>query len=181
MDQQRDIHGAAMSLRRSSRRGQALAEFALVVPLFLLLALALVDFARGIFIYSVMADAAREGARYAIVHGTLAKGDSPPNLVSGPSFIPGETDDPDGTLYVIPKAREFAFGLDQTVLKVGVCWGYGCTVAPDCSTSTNKAQRPVPDVPVTVRTCYDFQPITASFLRVGPMKLGAQATLTITH
>ncbi len=164
-----------MKRRRGIRRGQALAEFALVVPLFLLLTLALVDFARGIFVYSVISSAAREGARYAIVHGSLAAADNPPT--SGPG-----TGDPDGTLYVVPKTRELAFGLDRAAINVGVCWGDGCSIPATCvGAATNTANGPVPNVPVTVRTCYDFQPITASFLRVGPMRLGAQATLTITH
>jgi hypothetical protein len=164
-----------------TRRGQALAEFALIIPLFLILALALVDFGRGIFIYSAIANVAREGARYAIVHGTNAGTDSPANPISGPG-IGGPTDDANGTAYVEPAARSFAFGLDQSVLKVRMCWGFGCTIPPDCvGPVTNQANRPDPNVPVTVRTCYDFQPITASFLKVGPMRLGAQATLTITH
>jgi hypothetical protein len=160
--------------RRGSSRGQALAEFALVFPVFLLLVLILVDFARGIFIYSVISDAAREGARYAIVHGTLAGTDNPPS--TGPG-----TGDPDGATYVVPQAKAFVFALDESALKVGVCWGFGCSVPADCSTGTNTALSPVPDVPVTVRTCYDFQAITASFLRQGTIRLGAQATLTITH
>jgi hypothetical protein len=156
------------------RRGQGLAEFALIVPVFLLLALALVDFARGIYVYSVISDAAREGARYAMVHGSQAAVDNPP--ASGPG-----TGDPDGSLYVVPKTRELAFGLDSSALDVGVCWGYSCTVPPDCSIGSNSAVSPASNVPVTVRTCYDFQPITGSFLRLGPVRLGATATLTITH
>ena len=165
-----------MSGRSGRHRGQALAEFALVIPLFLLLALALVDFARGIFIYSVISDAAREGARYAAVHGSLAATDVPPNVTTGP-----RTGDEHGTTYVVPKTRELAFGLDPSALTVGVCWGYGCQVPPDCSAGDNTADDPIADVPVTVRTCYDFQPVTASFLRLGTIRLGAQATLTITH
>jgi len=161
--------------RRSRRhRGQALAEFALVVPLFLILVLGIVDFARGIFVYSVLSNAAREGARYAMVHGTLSV-DNPP----GPSG-PG-TPDPDGFVYVAPKARELTFTIDKSAVSVGTCWGFGCSIAADCVTPTDTANAPVPDIPVMVRACYDFQPITASFLGVGPIRLTAQATSTITH
>lgn len=166
-----------MNRRRWNGRGQVLAEFALVIPIFLLLALSLLDFARGIFIYSVISDAAREGARYAIVHGS-SETDNLPQTGPG-SNLP--TPDPDGTINVVPKTRELAFGLDQSALKVGACWGFGCSISPDCMTATNTALSSIPDVEVTVRTCYDFQPVTASFLRVGPLRLGAQATLTITH
>lgn len=163
-----------MNRRNARGQGQALVEFALVLPLFLLLALAMVDFARGIFIYSVISDAAREGARYAMVHGSLAAADNPPS--TGPG-----TSDPHGTVNVVPKTRELAFGLDQSTLMVGVCWGFGCSIPSDCSTGTNTALSSVQDVEVTVRTCYAFQPITASFLQLGTLQLGAQATLTITH
>jgi hypothetical protein len=173
-----------MNRRRASRRGQALVEFALVIPLMLILAFALVDFARGIFIYSVISSAAREGARYAIVHGNQGAtpvGVTPVILPDNPPQTGPGTTDQDGTIYVVPKTRELAFGLDQSALRVGVCWGDGCTISPDCATSHNEAQSAIPDVPVTVRTCYAFQPITASFLRLGSLGLAAQATLTVTH
>jgi Flp pilus assembly protein TadG len=52
---------------RRGRRGQALVEFALVAPLLLLLILGLMDFARAWNVYQVITDAAREGARTAVV------------------------------------------------------------------------------------------------------------------
>jgi hypothetical protein len=169
---------------RTPRRGQALVEFALVVPLLLLLTFALVDFARGIFIYSVISNAAREGARYAIVHGNQGAtpvGVTPVILPDNPPQTGPGTTDPNGIINVVPKTRELAFGLDQSALAVGVCWGDGCSIPPDCSTGTNTALGAIPDVPVTVRTCYAFQPITASFLRLGALRLSAEATLPVTH
>ena len=47
--------------------GQALVEFALVVPIFLLLLLGIVEFARAWNVYEVLTDAGREGARTAVV------------------------------------------------------------------------------------------------------------------
>jgi Flp pilus assembly protein TadG len=49
-------------LRRRSR-GQSLVEFALVLPLFLLMFFGIVDGARYVFMNSVLSQAAREGAR----------------------------------------------------------------------------------------------------------------------
>jgi hypothetical protein len=49
------------------RRGQALAEFALVLPLILLFIAAILEFARAWNIKQAVTDAAREGARYAVV------------------------------------------------------------------------------------------------------------------
>ena len=51
--------------RRNS--GQALVEFAIVAPILILLILGLVDFARAWNTYQVITDAAREGARTAVV------------------------------------------------------------------------------------------------------------------
>ncbi len=54
-------------LRCSSRRGQALMEFALVLPLFILLVMIIVDFGRAIWTYNAISNMAREGARYGII------------------------------------------------------------------------------------------------------------------
>jgi len=55
---------------RSRRRGagQSLAEFALVLPIFLLLFFAVVDLGSAIFTFNSLTNAAREGARLAIVN-----------------------------------------------------------------------------------------------------------------
>jgi Flp pilus assembly protein TadG len=53
------------------RPGQGLVEFALVISLLMLLLLGVVEFARAWNLHQVMTDAAREGARNAVV-GTTA-------------------------------------------------------------------------------------------------------------
>lgn len=52
---------------RHSVRGQSLVEFALVLPLFLLLIFGIIDLGRGVFAYNAIQNAAREGVRVAIV------------------------------------------------------------------------------------------------------------------
>lgn len=49
------------------QRGQALAEFALVVPLLLILVIGIIEFGRAWNARQVITDAAREGARLAVV------------------------------------------------------------------------------------------------------------------
>jgi Flp pilus assembly protein TadG len=49
--------------RLSDRRGVALVEFALVVPLLLLIGFGTLEFARALNIYQVVVNSAREGAR----------------------------------------------------------------------------------------------------------------------
>jgi Flp pilus assembly protein TadG len=53
---------------RRNRAGQALVEFALVIPIFLLLFVGLFDLGRAVFAYNTLTNAAREGARLAIVN-----------------------------------------------------------------------------------------------------------------
>ena len=52
---------------RGDTRGQALVEFALILPLFLLLVMAVWQFGRAWQVYQTLTDAAREGARTAVV------------------------------------------------------------------------------------------------------------------
>lgn len=58
--------------RHRERGGQSTLEFALVIPLLLLLLLGLVDLARLMWAYESLSHAAREATRYAIVHGSTS-------------------------------------------------------------------------------------------------------------
>ena len=53
--------------KNKKANGQSLAEFALILPLFLLVVMGIFDLGRGVFIYSTIHNAAREGARYGAV------------------------------------------------------------------------------------------------------------------
>jgi hypothetical protein len=57
---------AARGLRRES--GQALVEFALIVPVLALIAVGILDLGRLFYSYEALANAAREGARYCALH-----------------------------------------------------------------------------------------------------------------
>lgn len=52
---------------RHTEAGQALVEFTLILPLFLILLFAIVDFGRGFYTWLLVTNAAREGARVAAV------------------------------------------------------------------------------------------------------------------
>ena len=54
-------------LVRRGRRGQALVEFALVIPIVVLLLISLFDLGRAVYAYTTITNAARDGARLAIV------------------------------------------------------------------------------------------------------------------
>lgn len=54
--------------RRRAPRGQALVEFAVVIPFFLVLLFGIFDVGRAVYAYNSVTNAAREGARLAIVN-----------------------------------------------------------------------------------------------------------------
>lgn len=57
-----------MLTRRRDERGQSLVEFAIVIPIFVLLLLGLFDIGRAVLNYTTVANAAREAARVAVVN-----------------------------------------------------------------------------------------------------------------
>jgi len=63
---------------RRGERGQALVEFAFVGIAFFILVLGMIDVGRAVWNYNTLAQATREGTRYAIVHGSKATDPSGP-------------------------------------------------------------------------------------------------------
>ena len=55
---------------RPNRRGVAVVEFALVLPFFILLVFGMIEVGRGIMVSQILTNAAREGAREAILEGS---------------------------------------------------------------------------------------------------------------
>lgn len=101
-----------MSGSRQGRRGsgQALTEFSIVLPIFLLVLFSIIEFGRYVYTVQVLNNAAREGTRYAITHGSLSL------CPSGP--MPGLAAnwcDPSG-LKVQAVARSFAVGIPATTV-----------------------------------------------------------------
>jgi len=54
-------------LRRPAHRGQTLVEFALILPIFILVLVGIFDMGRAVYQYNVISNAARQGMRLAIV------------------------------------------------------------------------------------------------------------------
>ena len=54
---------------RSQERGQSLIEFAMVLPILLLLAMGTIEFGRAYYQYNTLSKSVREGARYMSMHG----------------------------------------------------------------------------------------------------------------
>lgn len=53
---------------QSNERGATLVEFALALSVFLVAMFGVIEFGRAIWVHNALADAARRGARYAVLH-----------------------------------------------------------------------------------------------------------------
>jgi len=86
-----DRVGALVRMRRVSRRllgeqsGQSLIDFTVAAVTTLLVIFAVFEFSMVAYAYAVLGDAAREGVRYAVVHGTSS------GTCSGPSAGCGDS------------------------------------------------------------------------------------------
>jgi Flp pilus assembly protein TadG len=98
-----------MKLRKVRRReeAQSLAEFALILPVFLILVFGIIDFGMGLRAYITVAQATREGARYGIVGNQAG------------TFTVGGTGDCNGTTTtsIVGKVCSTMGGLDLTDLQ----------------------------------------------------------------
>ncbi|HSB29762.1 MAG TPA: TadE family protein [Pyrinomonadaceae bacterium] len=55
-------------MRRKTERGSSLVEFAIAATVFLTVLFAVVEFGRALWVHNALTDAARRGARYAVLH-----------------------------------------------------------------------------------------------------------------
>jgi Flp pilus assembly protein TadG len=112
-------------LGRSEERGQALVEFALIMPVLFLLVLGLFDVARAVWQENTLAYAAREGTRYAIVHGSAS---------SAPVY-------PGNSAPVVDVVQQAAVGVPNITVTTSwpdligstACFDRGCRVAVDAT------------------------------------------------
>jgi Flp pilus assembly protein TadG len=169
--------------RRTKPRGQAMVEFALIIPVFLLLLVGLFDFGRVIWVNDTLATAAREAVRYAIVHGgsesTLCPagpGGLPP-ASSCPPF-PDGTAYPSGSLQAIKDvAQRWASGSGDNVT-VSVCYGAVTSCADDVSEVGATNERGM-QVTVTVSSTVNLA--APSLLGFDGFDLSATSTMLVNH
>ncbi len=116
---------------RPRRRGQALVEFALVFPLFLMVLFSIISFGLYVFYNQQLANAAREGARYAAVHSSTAVCPTVSRLDPGDDFQPPNKtytrcDAPEtGWPKMTGAARASIWGVAPNSVFVSACWsGY---------------------------------------------------------
>jgi len=79
------VSGQTRSCRRSPCRGGAAVEFALVLPIFLALLFAMIDYGWYFYQRFTLAMAIRDGVRYGV---TLPHCTAPPTVCPGPTSLP---------------------------------------------------------------------------------------------
>jgi Flp pilus assembly protein TadG len=72
------------------RGGQTLVEFAVVTVITVMMLLFVVEMGRMVLVYTAVANAARAGLRYAIVHGSSRATGATVNNASGPASNPAQ-------------------------------------------------------------------------------------------
>lgn len=100
------------------KQGQALVEFALVIPVLILILMGVFDLGRGIYAYNVVASAAREGARYGIL-------------------------DPNNTAIIQSTAKANTAALDQSQITVNSQCSPNCNAGSSVSVTVTYTFRPV--------------------------------------
>jgi Flp pilus assembly protein TadG len=167
-------NGAAVMARvRPVRRdGQALVEFALVLPIFLLIVFGVFDLGRGVYAYNTVANAAREGARVAAVNQIAT---SPDCNESKP------VEDPSNAHWSV-KACAAASAISLGVRPADVTVSYS---APPSTTLACPAT-PSPTSPInvgclaSVTVTYTFTPVTPVIsMLVGPRVMSATSTVPV--
>jgi hypothetical protein len=116
---------------RPQSRGQALVEFALVFPLFLLLLFSLIVFGLYVFYNQQLANAAREAARYAAVHSVTSQCPvvsqlDPIKTLQPPNNVYTRCDAPEGGWPNMTAAmRSKVWGMAPNQVSLTACWsGY---------------------------------------------------------
>ncbi len=116
------------------RRGQGLVEFALVLPLFIVVMSGILTFGIGVFYQQQLDNAAREAARFAAIHSATSQCPTTSWLLPNFSMLPNDfdlgnyydCDPPDQRWPQMTKfARSKMFGIDAAGVSFAACWsGY---------------------------------------------------------
>ncbi len=129
-------------LRGRHGRGQTLVEFALVLPIFLLMLFGLIDMGRYVYLNSTLSQAAREGARVAAVEASwTGSTNTTCGAVAGP-VCPAT---------VAALRSDILTGANRMMAP------FGSIAAADLYTSCDNATAPTP---VTTQTCSYRSPST---------------------
>ena len=165
---------------RSPERGQALLEFALILPIFVVAILGMIDVGRAIWANNAVANAAREAARYAAVHGGAKSTKCPvgppvPLITTIPAAdasCPYPSPSKEG---IRETARQFLIAGGSNVV-ITACYGSGCSGDTDVNGATNAR-----GTAVTVKVSSQVPMIMGTLLGLQPISVSATSTMLVNH
>ena len=147
--------------KKEGQHGQSLVEFALLMPIMLLIITGLFDVARAVWEENTLAYAAREGTRFAIVHGSAGLGPLPDGTVSG-AADPTDVNDP-VIAYVKTVVRKAAIGVPNVTVTVTYPDNYaGISPAVKCADRNCR---------VVVDASAPFVPLPSQYLLGGAFQI----------
>ena len=157
--------------------GQALVEFALVIPIFLLMLFGLIDVARLVYLNSTLSQAAREGARVGSVEASYRGSHDPACGSLGGPVCPAN----DSAL--VSDIRDGANRMMTPFGTVGSVY-ISCVAAtgspPTGSwTSSNTCSSSSPGSVISVRVIVNFQPITPVLGQMLGATLSGSASMVV--
>ena len=168
--------------RDRSSRGQTMVEFALVLPILMFLLTGFFDLGRVVLAHDALGHAAREAARYAIVHGGSSANPCPVGPPHADAEVPAASA---SCPYPSPskesiriEAREQAAAAGSFVT-VEVCYGAGCTGDTDTLLPVPATNGRGTPVTVTVRSTVHMA--AASLLGVSTFDVASTATMLVNH
>ncbi|MGA3236121.1 MAG: TadE/TadG family type IV pilus assembly protein [Bryobacteraceae bacterium] len=142
--------------RAAGRRGQSLVEFSVVTLLTVMMLLFVVEMGRMLLVYTTVANAARAGVRYAIVHGSTRAAGATLSSASGPS----------NTAQVVTVVTNFA---SAGPLNMSLLTGNIAVTYPNASNA--------PGQPVNVIVLYPYDPLTSYFSKTVILGSAAQGII----
>jgi Flp pilus assembly protein TadG len=145
--------------KASNRRGATLVEAAIVLPVFLTIIIGMIDLGMGVFQANMLSEAARQGARKAVVHGALA---TSAMGVWGPGTY---TDHANGAGAIAQAIKPYLVGIDPSTVTITVTWLDGGNAE---------------DNRVRVALTHTYQPIT-TYVVQGTIPLSASSTMPVAH
>jgi len=170
-----------LKARRRSARGQGLVEFALILPIFMICLVAVFDLGHVVWANDALANAAREAARFAIVHGGSDSTVCPVGPLDPLKTAPAPTascPNPSPSRQAVKDvAIDRAMG-SGGALTVSVCYG-------NVSTCQNDTDEPgatnARGTAVTVTVSAQVALAVPSFFHIDSFTLSSSSTMLVNH
>lgn len=167
--------------RRARTSGQALVEFALVIPIFLSLLMGIADLGRVVWAYNSLSSAAREGARFAIVHGGSQNdlcpvGPMDTSLMNHNASLAAcgfQISPSRQAVKDVAVGAAIAGGSNPTAT---VCYGVGCSGDTDATGGTNAR-----GMPVTVAVSSTISLTVPAFFGISGYTVTGSTTMLVNH